>query len=57
MRAYKLAKCQPVRVDAALIKRRMYQYSDAEIEQRIASIDDADLREKARRIYRLAYVG
>ena len=57
MRAYQLVKCQPLRVDARLIKRMMYMYTAAEIDARICAIDDADMREKARRIQRLAYVG
>ena len=57
MRSYKLAKCQPLRVDARLIKRMMYMYTAAEIEKKIDAIDNVELREKARRIQRLAYVG
>jgi len=57
MRSYKLAKCQPLRVDARLIKRMMYTYSVVEMDKRIAAIQDDDLRAKARQIQRLAYVG
>ena len=57
MRAFRLAKCQPLRVDVRLIKRMMYSYTPAEIEAKIAAIENMELRKEASRIHRLAYVG
>jgi len=57
MKAFRLVKCQPVKIDAAYIKRMMYTRPASEIDERIASIPDANLRRKAKQIQRLEYVG